>query len=245
VINNLAHAANYTEQATMQLPSNTARPSAPADSTTKEDSFADILTLTDKAKAAAETDKAAKTDLPTSSAMMTDKGRMNIDLDRYFSNTPPSTGFFNLNELPPLLMPSAENINALTEHVSTRFKQLLADYDIPSAPEKITFDNAGKMQVPIDYPYANELHGALEENIGMGRELRALNALSSHTAAIQERMPFIEEMGNASSKAETDRIIAKYSHLLSDNNSHKSMALIFSSEGNVSVTADGEPIKFS
>lgn len=239
MINNLAHVANYTEQAARQLPSNTARPSAPADSTTKEDSFADILTLTDKAKAAAETGEAA------SSAMMTDKGRMNIDLDSYFSNTPPSTGFFNLNELPPLLMPSAENINALTEHVSTRFKQLLADYNIPSAPEKITFDNAGKMQVPIDYPYANELHGALEENIGMGRELRALNALSSHAAAIQERMPFIEEMGNASSKAETDRIIAKYSHLLSDNNSHKSMALIFSSEGDVSVTADGEPIKFS
>jgi len=239
VINNLAHVANYTEQAARQLPSNTASPSTAANGTTNEGRFADILTLTDKAKAAAETGEAA------SSAMMTDKGRMNIDLDSYFSNTPPSTGFFNLNELPPLLMPSAENINALTEHVSTRFKQLLADYNIPSAPEKITFDNAGKMQVPIDYPYANELHGALEENIGMGRELRALNALSSHAAAIQERMPFIEEMGNASSKAETDRIIAKYSHLLSDNNSHKSMALIFSSEGDVSVTADGEPIKFS
>ncbi len=242
MINNLAHVANYTEQAPRHLPPNPASPSTAANGTTKEGRFADILTLTDKAKAAAETDEAAK---PAPPAMMTDKGRMNIDLDSYFSNTPPSTGFFNLNELPPLLMPSAENINALTEHVSTRFKQLLADYDIPSAPEKITFDNAGKMQVPIDYPYANELHGALEENIGMGRELRALNALSSHAAAIQERMPFIEEMGNASSKAETDRIIAKYSHLLSDNNSHKSMALIFSSEGDVSVTADGEPIKFS
>jgi len=242
VINNLAHAANYTEQATRQLPSNTASPSTAANGTTKEGRFADILTLTDKGKSAAETDEAAK---PAPPAMMTDKGRMNIDLDSYFSNTPPSTGFFSLNELPPLLMPSAENISALTEHVSTRFKQLLADYNIPSAPEKITFDNAGKMQVPIDYPYANELHGALEENIGMGRELRTLNALSSHAAAIQERMPFIEEMGNASSKAETDQIIAKYSHLLSDNNSHKSMALIFSSEGNVSVTADGEPIKFS
>lgn len=239
MINNLAHVANYTEQAARQLPSNTASPSTAANGTTNEGRFADILTLTDKAKAAAETGEAA------SSAMMTDKGRMNIDLDSYFSNTPPSTGFFNLNELPPLLMPSAENINALTEHVSTRFKQLLADYNIPSAPEKITFDNAGKMQVPIDYPYANELHGALEENIGMGRELRALNALSSHAAAIQERMPFIEEMGNAYSKAETDQIIAKYSHLLSDNSSHKSMALIFSSEGDVSVTADGDPIKFS
>jgi len=40
-------------------------------------------------------------------------------------------------------------------------------------------------------------------------------------AAIQERMPFIEEMGEASSKVEIDKIIAKYSHLLHDNHSYK------------------------
>lgn len=177
--------------------------------------------------------------------MITDKGNIAIDLDSYFSNEPASTGFLNINELPPLLMPSAQNIKALSEHVSTRFKEMLADYNIPSAPDKITYDNAGKIQIPIDYPYANELNQALKENPGINRELSTVNALSSHYVEIQERMPFIEEMGRATSQIEKDKIISKYSHLLHDNHSYKSLALIFSKDGDLSVTADDKPVKFS
>jgi len=244
MINNLAHTTNYTQQTTIQQHSNAARPATQVNSTSKDNSFASILTLTENGKAATKSKIPVTSDPSATSEMLTNKGNLKIDLDSYFSNSPTSTGFLNVNDLPPLLMPSAQNINALTEHVSTRFEQMLADYSIPSAPEKITFDNEGKMQVPIDYPYANELNQALEENTGIGRELRTVNALSSHYVEIQERMPFIEEIGNATSKAEIDRIIAKYSHLLHDNNSYKSIALIFSKKGNLSVTADSEPIKF-
>ncbi|MEW4982069.1 MAG: hypothetical protein AB1Y26_02385 [Cycloclasticus sp.] len=245
MISNLTQAQNYTQPTTTQQLVNSTSAPAEGNGASKENSFGTTLTLTEKGKAAAES-KAPEKAAPSAIAeMVTAKGNINIDLDSYFSNSPPTAGFFNINDLPPLLMPSEQNINALTEHVSERFKQLLKDYNIPSAPEKITFDNEGKMQIPIDYPYANELNDALEENTGIDRELRTLNALSSHAAAIQERMPFIEEMGKASSKVETDRIIAKYSHLLHDNQSYKSMALIFSDQGDVSVTADGKPIKFT
>jgi len=245
LITNLTHTQNYTQQTTLQQLSNSSRSPAEGNGETKESSFGTTLTLTESGKAAAES-KAPEKSAPSAIAeMVTDKGNINIDLDSYFSNTPSTTGFSNLNDLPPLLMPSEQNISALTEHVSERFKQLLKDHNIPSAPDKITFDNEGKMQIPIDYPYANELNDALEENTGIGRELRSLNAISSHAAAIQERMPFIKEMGEASSKVETDRIIAKYSHLLHDNHSYKSMALMFSDQGDVSVTADGKPIKFT
>jgi len=177
--------------------------------------------------------------------MVTDKGNIAIDLDSYFSNESVSTGFLNLDELPPFFMPSAQNIKALSEHVSVRFKAMLSDYNIPSAPDKITYDNAGKMQIPVDYPYANELNQALKENPGINRELSTINALSSHYVAIQERMPFIEAMGQANSQAEKDFLIAKYSHLLQDNHSYKSLALLFSKEGDLSVTVDDKPVKFS
>jgi len=245
LITNLTHAPNYTQQTTLQQLSNSSRSPAEGNDETKKNSFGTILTLTEKGKAAAKSETPEKAAPSAIAEMVTGKGNINIDLDSYFSNTPATTGFLNINDLPPLLMPSEQNINALTEHVSERFKQLLEDYNIPSAPDKITFDNAGKMQIPIDYPYANELNDALEENTGISRELRTLNAISSHASAIQERMPFIKEMGEASSKVETDRIIAKYSHLLHDNHSYKSMALMFSGQGDVSVTADGKPIKFT
>jgi len=245
LITNLTHTQNYTQQTTLQQLSNSSRSPAEGNGETKESSFGTTLTLTERGKAAAESKAPEKATPSAIAEMVTDKGNINIDLDSYFSNTPSTTGFLNINDLPPLLMPSEQNISALTEHVSERFKQLLEDYNIPLAPDKITFDNEGKMQIPIDYPYANELNEALEENTGIGRELRSLNAISSHAAAIQERMPFIKEMGEASSKVETDRIIAKYSHLLHDNHSYKSMALMFSDQGDVSVTADGKPIKFT
>jgi len=244
MINNLAHSTNYTQQTTIQQQSNTARPATQVNSTSNDNSFAAILTLTESGKAAAKSEISISSDPPATSEMLTNKGNLKIDLDSYFSNNPTTTGFLNVNDLPPLFMPSAQNINTLTEHISTRFKQMLADYNISSAPEKITFDNEGNMQIPIDYPYADELNQALEENTGISRELRTVNALSSHYVEIQERMPFIEEMGNATSKAEIDRIIAKYSHLLHDNNRYKNMALIFSKEGSLSVMANGEPVKF-
>ncbi len=176
--------------------------------------------------------------------MSTAKGIVDVDLDAYFSDDPRSAGPFGMNGFPPLLLPTAQNIQAMSEHVSGRFRQMLADYNIPAAPEKITYDDQGKMHVPADYPYADELNQALEENPGIARELSTVNALSSHYVALQELAPFVEEMGRASSESDKDQIVSKYRHLLSDNRSYKSLALMFTQEGELSVTADGETVRF-
>lgn len=181
------------------------------------------------------------------SAMLdTNKGKVSLDLDNYYSNDPPVKshfGRFSLDDLPPLLLPSAKNIQALSNHASAKFKNMLAEYNIPAAPEKITYDNQGEMQIPADYPYAKQLKQALEENPGLDRELRDLNAITSHYVMIQERLPFSEEMSHANSQAEIDWIIRKYSHLLHDNHSYKSISLMFSGDGNLSITADGKPVQ--
>ena len=58
-------------------------------------------------------------------------------LDALFANDRPSpAGRVELDSLPPLLTPSTENLQAIQQHASARFKQLLADYDIPRPPLK-------------------------------------------------------------------------------------------------------------
>lgn len=176
--------------------------------------------------------------------MLTDKGQVEINLDTYFK-APESEAFLTIEQLPPLLMPSADNIQTLSEHVSARFKQMLSDYNIPITPEKITFDDGGNMNISPDYAHMEALNKAFDENPDIKRELSTLNALSGHYAAIQERMPFIEGMQKANSQAAIDALIIKYSHLLHDNHDYKSLAFVFSKEGDVSVTADSKPLTFS
>ena len=142
-------------------------------------------------------------------------------------------------------MPSAQNIKALSEHVSIRFQEMLVDYNIPFAPNKITYDNQGKIQVPMDYPYINELNQALKENEGIGRELSTVSALSSHYIERQKQMPFIDEIGQYSSQVEKERVIAKYNHLLDGNPHYAALVLTFDSKGGLHVTADGKPVALS
>ncbi len=180
--------------------------------------------------------------------MNTNQGSIAIDLDAYFADEPPKVTGSEVKTtlkgdgLPPMLFPSAENIAALTEHVSERFKRMLVEYNIPAAPEQLTYDNEGKIQIPHDYAYAEELTAALEENPGIARELQTVNALASHVAEIHARMPFVEEMQNAQSQAEIDKIIEKYGELLKDNGNYIDIALSFSEKGDMQVLADGKSV---
>lgn len=174
----------------------------------------------------------AKADLETSN------GRASIDIDEYFAPQK-NTGDL-LNNLPPLILPTADNIEALSQHASDRFKQLLEKYDIPLPPQQITYDHEGKMQLPDDYPYASELKQALKDDPGLDRELRTLHALTSHFVGTREALSFQREYANASSQAEIDRVISKYGHLFNDNRAPAQIALKFSSGSNLSISVNGK-----
>ncbi len=167
--------------------------------------------------------------------MDTGKGEENLSLSTYFAGgySTPSLS------LDGLLMPTEKNVQALQSHISKAFPDFLAANDIPEAPDSIRYDNNGNMVLPADYPYADELKAALAENPAMARELSTANALSSHLAALKELEPFHEEYAQAQNQAEIDAIIDKYSHLLSDNHSYPEIALMFSDEGKLSITANG------
>lgn len=167
----------------------------------------------------------------------TDQGTQSLDIDAYF--TPPTGGYLTL---PPLLLPSQRNIDALSSHISAALPQVLAEHGIPSAPASVTYDGAGKMQLPADYPYADKFRQALEKNPALDRELRTVNALASHRVEIGKSMPFQQEYAAASSAAEAAAVVARYAHLFSGSRLASSIALEFSAGGHLTVTADGKAI---
>ncbi len=167
--------------------------------------------------------------------MDTGKGEENLSLSTYFNGGYSSPTL----SLDGLLMPTEGNVQALQDHISKVFPDFLAANNIPEAPDSIRYDSSGNMVLPANYPYADELKTALEANPAMAKELSTANALSSHLAALKELEPFHEEYAQAQNQAEIDAIIDKYSHLLSDNRSYPEIALMFSDEGKLSITADG------
>ncbi|MDK9724034.1 MAG: hypothetical protein OEL88_04030 [Sterolibacteriaceae bacterium MAG5] len=167
----------------------------------------------------------------------TDQGAKSLDIDAYF--TPPAGGYLTL---PPLLLPSQRNIDALSSHISSALPQVLAENGIPSAPASIAYDDQGKMQLPADYPHADKFRQALEKNPALDRELRTVNALASHRVEIGKSMSFQQEYAAASSAAEAAAVVARHAHLFSGGRLASSIALEFSAGGRLTVTADGKAI---
>ena len=172
--------------------------------------------------------------------MSTDRGWIGMDLNDYFSGM--GSGSVDISELPPLLLPSQDNVAALSSHISSAMPGLLAKYNIPSAPDSISYDSQGKIQLPDDYLYADQFKQMLADNPGMEKELRTVNALASHLAGMKDSQAFQEEYQAASGQAEIDAVIAKYSYLFSGQRSDRNISLEFSADGRLVVKADGESL---
>ena len=173
----------------------------------------------------------------------TNQGTQNMDIDAYFSPGGRVYGTASLFQtLPPLLFPSKNNIDELSNHISTVFPQFLAENNIPTAPSSITYNNEGQIQLPSDYAYASELKQALANNPTMSRELSTVNALTSHYVEIQKSLDFQQAYAATTTKAEASAVIAQYSYLFSDNRHYDAIALQFSESGRLSLTHDGEPL---
>lgn len=170
----------------------------------------------------------------------TSQGTKTLNIDDYF--TPHANTGGSLTTLPPLLLPTQKNIDALTKHISAAFPQFLAQNHIPYPPSSVTYDNQGKIQLPADYPYAAEFKQALDNNPTLARELSAVSALTSHLVEMRKSIPFQQEYAAATTQAEADAVIAKYRYLFSGNRHYDSIALHFSTSGSLSLTADGKPV---
>jgi hypothetical protein len=214
-----------------------------ADSASAPATSDDKVSLSPKAIALSSTQPAAEENrgkLSANASFDTDQGNKNLNIDSYFTPNP-NTDFSSYSTLPPLLLPSADNINALSKHISEAMPKFLGENNIPSPPSSITYDNEGKMQLPADYQYAAQFKQALSSNPAMERELRTANALTSDFVEISKSIPFQQEYSAAKNMAEQAAVVQKYSYLFSPNRHYTSIALQFSAIGNLSFTADGQP----
>lgn len=164
-------------------------------------------------------------------------GAKNVDLGQYFAQG--ATGGVGLSSI---MLPTARNVSALQDHISSIFPAFLAANGIPEAPKNIRYDSEGQIVLPADYQYADKLKAALANHKGMARELQTANALASHLAGIQATEPFQKAYAAANSQAEIDAVIDQYSYLFGENRRHPQMALQFSQQGKLTITADGKAL---
>ncbi|MBN3561401.1 hypothetical protein [Aliamphritea spongicola] len=172
--------------------------------------------------------------------METGAGRKDVDLDRFFN--PGSHLKDGVLDTGALLMPNAENVKALQQHISQRFPDFLAANNIPEPPAKIEYDSQGQIVLPADYPYAEQLKEALGQDEEMSRMLSTVNGLSSHLAALQSLQPMHDELDAATSQAEIDSILQRFSHLLNDNARYPEVGLSFSPDGQLQMTTESRPL---
>ncbi|WP_153114887.1 hypothetical protein [Rhodocyclus tenuis] len=166
----------------------------------------------------------------------TNQGVVNQDIESFLvDNKAKSNG-----ELPPLLMPSQRNIDALSGYLSAKFPGFLSANGIPYAPEQITYDSAGQVQFPADYPYAKELKQALQESPVMANALSWSVGLSQSKALLDEGVRFQQEYLNASPQ-QLGAVLARHAQLLSGNAPAPQAAISFSPTGEVRLTVDGKP----
>jgi len=179
----------------------------------------------------------------TTAIFDTDQGSKNLNIDAYFlPDASANREEFLFQTLPPLLLPSKNNIDVLTNHISTTFPQFLAQNNIPTAPSSITYDNEGQIQLPSDYAYASEFKQALANNPAMSRELSIVNALTSHFVERQKSASFQQEYAAAATKAKANAVVERYSYLFSGNHHYSIIALQFLENGRLSLTHDGKPL---
>lgn len=164
----------------------------------------------------------------------TARGTQELEPERYF-NPPPGTSLDDL----PVLLPSAANIQALSRHASDGVARMLADKGIPHPPASMSIDNAGRLQLPADYPYATQFRQALAERPALAREIDTINGLSTVMAelqATQARQDYTPTtaLGAGAGNAFRQQFPAP--------GRPPQISMVFGTDGRLTVTSDGKPL---
>lgn len=211
-------------------------PSRPAASSADgaENSAVVKISEAGRARLAAE---ASTTASNTKAAYDTSQGSKALDIDAYFTPDP-SQSLLSI----PLLLPTQNNIDALSQQVSAKMPGFLAAHGIPEAPTSISYDAYGQIQLPGDYAYAAQFRAALTDNPVLARQLSTVNALSSQMTEMNKALKFDTEYRAARNPSEVQAVIAKYRTLLDGQTTPSTIALHFDGKSRLSVTADDKAL---
>lgn len=159
---------------------------------------------------------------PEMANLESDEERLKFKIDKIYENKPDETAK-KLGKL-PLLLRGSEEISHIQAHVSQRMKELSEEYDIPQAPESITYknpentiyNNSEEMVLPETYAHSKQWHKMLDENPGLKRAIADLYGISQYHAQAKAREPLTEKLASAESVAEREAISAKYPEMAAE-----------------------------
>jgi hypothetical protein len=137
-----------------------------------------------------------------------------------------------------LILPTEENVRRLSAALSEDLGNFLNESGISAQPPiEIGIDwNSGNIQVKGDRADSEKIESLINGNEKIKGQIRDLEAISSHAAAMADSLKFQEEY-LASSNPES--VVAKYSYLFSSHRQSDSISLLF--DGNsVQVKSNGE-----
>ncbi|RRS07928.1 hypothetical protein EAG18_14685 [Pseudoalteromonas sp. J010] len=219
---------------TMQTQAATLNQSAHRKQHSAQSNFATVLSV---AHADSESNEGkAATSSNSYYTMMTNEGKTALNLDNHFkaaANVPGSTALTKA----VLILPTKQNVDNLSAYSEMKVKALLAEHDIPFPPKSITFDDEGKLVLPKDYKYKDELIAAFEAKPEVLNAVRATIGIASQYQGLMESQPFRDEMAMAKDEQARKAILKKYSYLFDENRPHPQTILSFLEDGRMSVVS--------
>jgi len=151
-----------------------------------------------------------------------------------------STQGKTLAELPPLLLPTRENVQKLSKSLSTDLQNLFSAAGINPKPD-VQFDvnpYTGEVSVANNRPDAQKIAGLIKSNPDIEMKIHNIAALSSHVVAMGPAMEADAAYRAANSPEEIRNVVAKYSSVYSGYVKVTDFSLLFNGS-DVQVNADG------
>ena len=146
----------------------------------------------------------------------------------------------SLSELPPLMLPTRENVQKLSASLSDDLKNLFAQAGINPNPA-VEFDvdsYTGKVSVKGDRPDAQQITELIKKNPDVEMKIHNVAAISSHVVAMGKAMEADTAYRAAQSTAEINNVIAKYASVYSGQTKVTDFSLVFNG-ADIQVNADG------
>ncbi|HZW26774.1 MAG TPA: hypothetical protein VFF26_14945 [Gallionella sp.] len=147
-----------------------------------------------------------------------------------------------LAELPPLLLPTRENVQKLSNELSADLKNLFNGAGIDPKPEvEFEVDSyTGKVSVKNNRPDAQKIAELIKNNPDIEMKIHNVAALSSHVVAMGPAMEADAAYRAANSEAEIRNVVAKYASVYSGYVKVTDFSLSFNGS-DLQVNADGAP----
>jgi hypothetical protein len=145
-----------------------------------------------------------------------------------------------LGSLPALIAPTQDNVRSMAASAAADLQAGLADAGIaPSGPLQFDLDSAsGKVSVKANSPDATRVNAMLADHPDLALKIHNVMALGSHVIATEPSLKFDAEYRQVQGTPEANKVLEKYSALLSGKVPQTDMSLVYSA-GTVQVNANG------